>query len=396
MDVRREKHRPHPGRAPDESQHTSAGPRALRNGIASLGLLCLSLGAGLLISELLVRWVAPQQLILVRPDMWQPVDTLGWVNRPNADTHVNTGERTVRWITDDRGFRVPPHGTPKGEHSILILGDSFMAALQVDYEQSLPGLMEEGLKEALGRPVAVHNSAVTGWDPPHYLLKARRMLQETSFDLVLVAVYLGNDIVPGRIDTYEPRSPTEFATLRLPTELSWSEFTEAFARPVNDHLKTRSHLFLFLKNNLELLLIRLDLTERYMPWGVQQENRDAEAWGVTANILADVASHGEKEGTPTLFVLIPSEHQVNPRALRQHAQAMGYDPDTLDPEQPSRIMTEEMQDRGLWSLDVLPALRAAHDDGRQVYGSVDPHFTPAGHEIVWEAIRADVIGGLQL
>ena len=43
----------------------------LLNGVLLLG----SLVAALAVSEILIRIVAPQQLILVRPDIWQPDDS---------------------------------------------------------------------------------------------------------------------------------------------------------------------------------------------------------------------------------------------------------------------------------------------------------------------------------
>lgn len=68
--------------------------------------MALALGA----AELAVRLVAPRQLIMVRPDIWQAVDSLGWRHAGNLDTELNTGERTVAFVTDQEGFRVGREG----------------------------------------------------------------------------------------------------------------------------------------------------------------------------------------------------------------------------------------------------------------------------------------------
>ena len=60
-------------------------PQAGRKLLAILinGVLLIAAGAAALgIAELTVRAFAPQKLILKRPDIWQPTDTLGRTHRP--------------------------------------------------------------------------------------------------------------------------------------------------------------------------------------------------------------------------------------------------------------------------------------------------------------------------
>ncbi|MGH7590018.1 MAG: hypothetical protein ACREL2_01155, partial [Gemmatimonadales bacterium] len=82
--------------------------------LVNLGLCVLSLSAALGIGEVTVRWLAPQQLILKRPDIWVAADTLGWTQRPDLSTTINTGERTVHLFTDADGFRVGRAGRVEG------------------------------------------------------------------------------------------------------------------------------------------------------------------------------------------------------------------------------------------------------------------------------------------
>src|SRR5436309_14376811 len=129
-----------------------ATPRHHLLGTAILtGMSCLlAVGA----SEVLVRVFAPQQLILKLPDVWQGVDTLGWPHRDEVAAVINTGERSVRFITDRFGFRVGSRARAAWTKRVLLLGDSFMEAMQVEYEQSTAGLLEAGLERRLGAPVA--------------------------------------------------------------------------------------------------------------------------------------------------------------------------------------------------------------------------------------------------
>jgi hypothetical protein len=108
---------------------------------AEVALVLVSLVLACLAAEVLVRIVEPQQLIVDRPDIWQPRDTVGWEHRPNVQTTVNTGEGFVHFRTDAEGFRIGRAGRVEGDRQVLLIGDSFMEALQVEYEQSLAGLM---------------------------------------------------------------------------------------------------------------------------------------------------------------------------------------------------------------------------------------------------------------
>lgn len=365
--------------------------RWVRRMAPPLLLLPLSLLVALLAGEVLVRLAAPQQLVLLRPDIWTPADTLGWLHRPGVDTEVNTGERTVRFLTDADGYRVGPDGPVDAQRRVLLLGDSFMEALQVEYEQSLAGLMEHDLARILGEPVAVRNAGVGAWDVSHYLLEARRRLAAEDFDLVVVAVYLGNDLVSEAHERFEPREVEERHAFRMPRSLSRDELISAVARPLNDWLEVRSHLAILTKNTLRGVLMGMGLTARYIPGEIMVERRDAPDWSISAGILAEIDALARDRDTPALFVLIPSVYQVDPGLLREHARALGVDPATLDPDQPNRQLGDRMREEGLTVIDLLPELRAAHEQGARLYGTIDPHFAPEGHRVTWEGLSAAVL-----
>jgi hypothetical protein len=371
--------------------HRRFGHSATELGIG-LALMLASLGLVLLLLEGAVRTIAPQQLILVRPDVWQPVDVLGWKFRPEVQTRINTGERTVTLRTDVQGYRVGSAVAENPSRQVLLLGDSFMAAIQTEYEETVAGLMERGLTGALGDRVRVLNTAVGGWDTPHYLLKAERVLvhRRTPVDAVVVAVYLGNDIVSDRIESYPPRSPVQRWSFRLPRSLERNELVDAIARPVDDTLKRWSHTYVLVKNRLDHLRTRFGLTEAYFPSVYLKSSLDSRRWTVTADMLQDIAALAEAQGIATLFVLIPSHFQVHTDALDAHLDTFGIDRDSVSMDQPNIVLGLEMRRRGLTVVDTLEALRHAAGSGHQTFGTVDTHLAPAGHAVIWEAIEEKV------
>src|SRR5262245_1790463 len=96
----------------------------LRSFLLNCVLFCSSMLVAVLLGEVLVRVVAPQQLVMIRPDMYQAADTIGWLARPGVHTTVNTGEGTVDFNTDQDGFRVSDAGRVNAAKEILLIGDS--------------------------------------------------------------------------------------------------------------------------------------------------------------------------------------------------------------------------------------------------------------------------------
>ena len=370
----------------------AAGPRtSWRGWLLNVLIAAAALLAGVGLGEWLVRWVAPQQLVLKRPDVWQPADSVGWVNRPNLSTTINTGERTVRLFTDQDGFRVGPAGRVEGTQRILLLGDSFMEALQTEYDQSLPGLLEARLAQRFHYAVGVRNTGVGGWDPPQYLIEARRTLGREHFDLALVAVYLGNDIVPERIERYAPRAPVEVHRLHLPRQLSGREFIDAVLYPINDFLEVRSHLFILLKTRLQALRTRLGLTAEEFPVGLLREEAGSPRWSVTADILSDIRDVARAHSVPTLFVLIPAPYQVDSAEFHRSLRGFQIDSGAVDLDQPNRLLATAMRGHHLEVLDVLPEFREAQQAGSRLYGRVDRHLSPAGHDLLARLVEPLVV-----
>lgn len=77
------------------------------------------------------------------------------------------------------------------------------------------------------------------------------------------------------------------------------------------------------------------------------------------------------------------------------ARAAGYEPQEIDPDQPSRRMTRELESLGLTVVDTTPALRAAHAAGRRdLFGRVDVHLDVGGHRAVADTVVPHLLAAL--
>ena len=346
--------------------------------------------------EVAVAIVSPQQLILLRGDIWRPDDLFGYRHRENADTEVNTGEGTVRFITDDQGFRVTEVGRAdrvQAEHAILLIGDSFVAGLQVENEETIGGRVEAGLGEK-GFSVRVDNAGVNGWTPNHYLLEARRSLRLRAYDLGIVCLYVGNDVVDREESSFPPRDKAARNTFEIPPSLEWIEFVHAILLPINDILETRSHLFILIKERLRPTLLPMVLAKSYHPPVFNVRETGSRRWALTAGICKRIADEFAERSVPVIFVLIPTIYQVREDLWPDHLALFNIDPSTVKLSQPNVLLGGAFETEGLTLLDPLDVMRREAESGNRHYGSIDPHLNRRGNRSVAEFILPSVEAAL--
>jgi hypothetical protein len=89
-----------------------------------------------------------------------------------------------------------------GDIRILAVGDSMVEAVQVGVRADHDGLLERSLSARLGRSVEIVNAGIGGYDPNQYRMTAQMELRKSRYDLVLVFVYVENDIIGRRVESY--------------------------------------------------------------------------------------------------------------------------------------------------------------------------------------------------
>lgn len=357
------------------------------------GLIVVVLASlvSLAVVEGLVRLLVPQSLILLRPDIYVPIEQLGWKHAPNTDTRVNTGEGEIRWRTDDQGFRIGGDFSHPSEMTLVALGDSFLEALQVEYEDTMTGLLEKRISSRLSRPIRILNTGVGGWNPNQYRIQLGKTLESRRINGIVVFVYLGNDIIDRYIDHIPLRQPTTRHILRLPNNLKWNELVAAIGYPINDFFEGRSHLFIFVKTRLKYSLMKMGLTAYYFPPMLLKNQALSDSWRITADILEEIAVMGKHHNLETLFVLLPSLSEANPEEGLKTASAFGITSESIDFDQARSLLGEQLRRRDLSVIDMTPSLRTAIKRRiPDIYGRVDTHFGRGGHEVVANAME-DVI-----
>lgn len=342
----------------------------------------------LVLLEVLVRILIPQQLIILRPDIWIPVDNgRGYALAPNLNTTINTGQRPVTILTDSNGYRISENKIESdAELEILAVGDSFLQAFQVNYDDTMTAILERELRRIQSTSVRIVNTGVGGYTPNHYRIVVEQEMAENTYDLVIVFVYLGNDFVDGRVDFYNPRE-SRARNFRMPRSLKMSEIVDSLLYPINEVLERHSHLYVLLKNRFRTLLARMGLTAYSFPASLLSGNSDAEFWDITSDIFADIEYTVSTYNTSTLFVLIPSDVQVLESSLEFRSTAFNVPLDQIDFDLPVRMLVSRLSEANLNIVDTTPFLQLAHRNGfEDLYGSIDAHLGINGHRVVAESV----------
>ncbi|MEX2209242.1 MAG: SGNH/GDSL hydrolase family protein [Myxococcota bacterium] len=154
--------------------------------------LVISVGLVLVFAELALQTLlAPRYKSENQLDaqaLYRPIPGAVRENRREA---INGGDRILYRI-NSQGFRGDElDASPRAR--IVVYGDSFTHAYYSDLEHTFAVRLEHYLGERLGPGIEVVNAGVAGYGPDQELVKMERELPVLAPDLVLVAVFSGND-----------------------------------------------------------------------------------------------------------------------------------------------------------------------------------------------------------
>lgn len=132
----------------------------------------------------------------------------GWGFRPHAKGwFIQEGRDYVRINSDGLRDREHAVAKPPGTLRVAVVGDSFSAALQLPMEKTYWALLEGGLASCAGQPVEVINFGVGGYSTANELMTLRKQVWKYQPDIVLLQVYLGNDVVDNSRKLGEDKNP---------------------------------------------------------------------------------------------------------------------------------------------------------------------------------------------
>jgi hypothetical protein len=352
-------------------------------------ILVVGVVAALALGEAVLRIFWPQRSD-VTLGMFEPDPAAGYRLRGDYASEVRVPEYRTRVVTDAEGYRVPESepSPAKGAARVLAVGDSFTFGVGVAAEDAFPEQLEAGLNAAGGRPWDVRNGGVGGYGPQRTSRALRGRQAKWNPDVVIHAVYVGNDL-----EDSDPATVAEDAHVHDGRLISPGHHPLLALRLM---LRTRSHLYAFLRQNLYGLYRASGLWQRsqYLdPVGLATwpARVTAVTWPAARGALADIRDWAAAHDVRYLVVVVPTRWQVNEEAWERYRNAWRKPDDAFDRDHAQREVSAALTELGVPSVNLLPALRRAEAAGIRTYYSLDPHWTADGHALAAQVIQRKMV-----
>lgn len=353
-------------------------------------MLALSVTLSLVVAEVMVRWVRPQPRLVITPEGFYSPDPPGRYRlTPGYHGRIyNRAEYSNTIRINQQGLR----GGEIEERSaeglrILTIGDSFVFGVGVEDTDTFTALLSER-SSGPGIEVEGLNAGIPAFGVPDAESWLRRHGVDLEPDVVVLAIFLGNDLVDA--------SPDREEILLVDGLLVPSQS----AAGLKAWLYRHSHLYVAIKGLLEQpgllpLRSRLGLGE---PWKVRtlreefgvyktSAERDlAPAIAATDEALGRLVTLAQQEGFDLVSILIPSEIQVDPDRWTGGIGSLGFKSDKYDPETPTRIFKALLEKHEIPTLDLGPFFAEGIANGEELYFRLDRHWTAAGHAMAAEEL----------
>jgi hypothetical protein len=325
----------------------------------------------------------------------EPDPLLGWRNRAGASGPYGGDEFLTRVTMNARGQRgreLPTARTP-GTTRIALLGDSQAWGDGVGDTETFAALLDGGD----GGRVEVINFASPGYGTDQQLLVLDNQAARYAPDVVLVAVYLGNDLR----DNLSPGTfqyPKPYFTLAGDGSLA----LHGVPVPIPRVLHVGIELYrAAMRHSVALNAIGVATAEprptftptaelasepppNRLATGADADASRIEGLELTERLLVEIARHARAIGARPVFLILPDLWQVdvaNHPGWRRRLRERGE-----DWRMPQRELERALTAEGALVIDALPALARASRDARtqdeHTYYRAWRHLTARGHRTI--------------
>jgi hypothetical protein len=368
------------------------------------GAVLAGFGIGL---AFLTLEIGVRALHLVPSRFWQPDATLGTKLIPGASGW---------WTQEEHEFTVPvqintqgrrdlerPIEKPAGSERILLLGDSFVEAMQVPIESTFARKLEAALTQP-NAPVEVLSMGVSGYGTASQYLWYREHGSAFKPDVVLLSFYPGND-VRNNSPTLEASLPPQYdAAGKLQRVGNGGKGASDGTRG----LLGRSEAYRYFRKFL--LTRQPQVAERLADWGLL--NRAAlrpvplvdgvpldywiyaadpppqwrEAWRHTEYLLDALRQAVEADGAKLIVMVVTAREQIYPADWEQLLQTYpAMQKVAWDVNGPERHVLDWCARTGVACIQLSPTFLTQRDQER-LHFHFDGHWTAAGHALAAQTV----------
>jgi lysophospholipase L1-like esterase len=310
------------------------------------------------------------------------------------------------------GFRgpTPEMVKPDDVFRVVVLGDSFLHAGALPYEETFYAVLDRRFKDA-GKNIEIINMGVEGYGTIQEYLVYRHVARRYEPDLVILFFYAGNDLD----DNYPPQ-PHRPGYELVDGELQAIPFTIKGKRrgPLRDFLRRNLRIYTYLPDLWHAVIERLE--ERFSSDAktrlleaqraqfeqtadvdatghlLDQDHLDAK-WQVTLKVLSMLQQEVQTDGAELALCVVPTISQTYDRywdvLLEKDlsAQTNGW-----DRFKPQNLLEEFALRHAIMYIPLSREMaRTARDTGTFFYIPGDYHFNATGHDFIARLIEPYIV-----
>lgn len=339
----------------------------------------------------------------------------GFFHVAGYDGWMRSSEYFARLRINQLGLRDPrtSYEKPPGTFRILLLGDSFTEAAQVERPETTAAQLEARLRAARpGQNVEVINAGVAGWGTGIEGLYLDHEGYRFEPDLVLVGFFIGNDLHDNyyklqlagddldlAVKPYfglgrdgvvvqrdpPPPPPPPSAVLRGLRSCCrlWSVFeTGVVNRFGNEHANTP----LWAAAPMEAHTRALYDAEPAGEW--------KEGWEITSQLFGRLKARTDALGVPLAVFVIPDSPQLSPAEWGEMIGERRVRSGRAEIDAPNQQLAIIAERHRLPLLDLLPVLqRESGENPRRFYFQTDQHWNRDAHALAGRELERFLVEG---
>jgi len=382
--------------------------------VGRLLLLVSGLAIALALAEGAAAVLAGRRCGGGRPPLWRPDRRSGWALVPGAQGDVSVCESgrpsaTHHVAINALGHRDRPrdYARAPGVRRLLVLGDSFVEALQVDLDETFTARLEQRLG------IEVLNAGVSGYSTDNELRAFLADGRRYRPDAVLLLFFVGNDVLDNGARLYlrnphglpaKPWLRARAAGPRLARCLAAHRAAARLADGMPTMLWNGSRL---VRAGLTVApdeLLRAACVGATGPrsgdsaWELLEVYRPPdtpgwkEAWSITESLLLRLDRRVRASGARFGVAVVGAGFEYDPR-MRWYARGRGAAAPAPTFSYPYERLGVLLSRAHIPWVSLTPALRELHArTGRSGCYPIDGHWTPEGHQTVADALAEFATG----
>lgn len=317
---------------------------------------------------------------------------------------AESGQRILLRLNHE-GFRGPdrPYEKPAGVRRVAILGDSMIAAVGVEEEQTLAGRLEQMLNQggAGGARWEVLNFGVPGSSTGQQLALCRAVVARYQPDVVLAAFFAGNDLSDNsRLLSNNPRIYFELDARGRLVQMPMSATKTGLSAWFNRH----SRLYVWQKEAVRRIRYAFAAQAGLLEPGQWIYSTDppadvAEAWRLTGALLGALGDEARANGWRFGVVLIPAAQQIYADSFDKMLRPVAEQREKFDPDWPDRRLKEICQEADVPLLSLTADFRQAAPDrslarpDQWLFLGGEGHFNTRGNALAASAVHRWLLSG---